>query len=232
MKEGQSQIFFIAGETEQVLAKSPLLEKLVANDYEVLYFTDPIDEYMVQTFTTYSGKRIVNIAKDDDLNIADKNKQDDDESSEEELKPLIEFLKKTLAGQVTKVVVSKRLTSTPSALVSGGFGYTANMERILKAQTLGSTPETYMRSKRVMEINPRHPIIKELKNRIESDSSAGAENIAHVLYDTAALHSGFSIENPSEFASRIHQMMKMSLNIEDNSETVELPKAHTARDEL
>merc|ERR1711879_1000298 len=126
MKEGQESIYFLAGESKNTLENSPLLEKLVSNDYEVLYFTDAIDEYWTQTYNTYEDRKLVNISKDVDLNL----------NEEEEVQPLLDFFKSALKSKVGKVVLSKRLTTTPSALISTAYSYTANMERIQRAQTL------------------------------------------------------------------------------------------------
>merc|ERR1712137_707246 len=135
MQEGQDKIYYLAGESRAQLAKSPLLEKLVAKDYEVLFFTDSIDEYWSQSYNTYDSHKLVNIGKDVDL---------------EDFQPLLDFCKSNLKPKVNKVVLSKRLTSTPSALISTAYSYSANMERIQRAQALGAGLDPFMSAKRVL----------------------------------------------------------------------------------
>jgi len=216
MKEGQDQIFFIAGESEDILSTSPLLETLVSKGYEVLYMTDPLDEYLTGSLTEFDGVKLVNIAKEGDLHLDDEDEENEDEEElAEEFKPLTDFIKKALKKKITKCTVSNRLTRSPSAIVSSGYGYTANMERILKAQALTARQSTFMAPRKVMEINPKHPIILELRSRIEeNEEDADATVIAEVLYDTAALNSGFSIDDPADFATRIHRMMSLSLDLD------------------
>ena len=228
MKPGQEKIYYLAGEEMSDLENSPLAEAIIAKGYEVLYMTDPIDEYVMQHLTSYEGKGFQNLAKAE-LDIDD---SEDEEIDEEEWKPLTDFLKSTLKAKITKTVLSKRLRKTPSALVASGFGYTPNMERIMKAQALSQGHSSFMAPRKVLEINPRHPIVLELLRRVSNEDadSSTSEDLAFVLYDTAALHSGFSVDDPSEFASRIHNMIKLSLGLDvdaeaDYPENEEIPDA-------
>jgi len=222
MQKGQTKIYYIAGESEELLQKSPLLESLVRRGYEVLFWTDPLDEYMAGTFTEYEGKKLVNISKEGELDIETEEEKEKEKEVAEEFKDLVEYLKKTLTKKISKAVVSSRLSRSPSAIVSSGFGYTANMERILKAQALNQQQSTFMAPRKVMEINPRHPIIQELHRRVaQNEDDPDAKVIAEVLFDTAALNSGFSIDDPSDFATRIHRMMKLSLNLDADVEPVD-----------
>ena len=226
MKKGQSKIYYISGESEEILKNSPLLERLVRRGYEVLFWTDPLDEYMTGTFTEFEGVKLVNIAKEGDLDIESEEEKEKEKELVEEYKDLVEYLKKTLTKKISKAVVSTRLSKSPSAIVSSGYGYTANMERILKAQALNQQQSTFMAPRKVMEITPRHPIIQELHRRVAaSEDDPDAKVIAEVLYDTAALNSGFSIDDPSDFATRIHRMMKLSLNLEADIEAEDEPIA-------
>lgn len=220
MKEGQDKIYFLAGENRSTVEKSPLLEKLVSNDYEVLYFTDAIDEYWTQTYNSYEGKRLVNIAKDVDLDLGE-DSEEDEQTEEAEFQPLLDFFKSALKSKVSKVVLSKRLTTTPSALISTAYSYTANMERIQRAQTLGGGLDPFMASKKVLELNPSHELVKELLSIVnENPDSQVATDMAQLLFDTAALHSGFALDDPSVFAKSIHRMMAMGLN--NNSEEADV----------
>jgi heat shock protein beta len=211
MKEDQDKIYFIAGESKEVLANSPLLERLIDLDYEVLYFTDSIDEFWTQAFSTFDGKQLVNIAKDGNLGLEDK-EEEEEKVGEDEFKPLLDFLKSTLGSKVSKAILSSRLTSTPAALISGAHSYSANMERIQKAQALGGGIDPFMMSKKILEINPKHPIIQHLRELVDSNSEdEAARDIAEILFDTAALSSGFSLEDPAIFTRRIHRILSTNL---------------------
>jgi len=225
MKDKQEQIFYIGGQDVETLSASPLVERLLKQGYEVLYLTEPIDEYLAPGIGSYDGKYpMVNVGREGLKLDTD---QEEEEKFSEEFKDLVDFLKAHHSGRLEKVVVSNRLTKSPSALVSNSWGYTANMERIVRAQALGDSKMANISktAKKVMEINPRHPIIKELNARIQVDpEDPVARDTADLLYDTAALHSGFSLDEPSKFAERIHRMMKLSLQIPIDAEAEEAPE--------
>jgi heat shock protein beta len=233
MKEGQTQIYYIAGESTSALENSPLVERLLKKGYEVLYLTDPIDEWSVQSLTKYENKYpLTNVAKEG-VKIEGEDEKEDDKVLEEEFKPLLEFLKENLKGKISKAVLSHQLVKTPSAITSGSFGFTANMERLMKAQAFADTKQySYMKSQRILEINPKHPLIKEFLRRVDDTDGdkKTIEDLALILYDTASLNSGFALDEPAQFAQRIHRMMKMSLNIDADleapeEEEIEAPEA-------
>jgi len=240
MKENQKGIFFLGGESKDVIVKSPLLESIVAKGFEVLYFTDPLDEYLTQAMPEFEGKKLINIAKEGDLDLYNSEEEKEQAKKQaEDYKPLTDFLKRKLSGKIIKAVLSNRLTKTPSALVSSGYSYTANMERILRAQALSTgNIDSFMAPKKVLEINPKHPIIQELFRRVQEDEDdVVSDDLAQVLYDTAALQSGFHIDDTSGFARRIHRMMKLSLNLNyeepaDQEETNEAEEKEHTHDEL
>jgi len=214
MQEGQDKIYYLAGESRAQLAKSPLLEKLVAKDYEVLFFTDSIDEYWSQSYNTYDSHKLVNIGKDVDLDLGDETEEDS--VDEEDFQPLLDFCKSNLKPKVNKVVLSKRLTSTPSALISTAYSYSANMERIQRAQALGAGLDPFMSAKRVLEINPAHPLVQKIRDLVvENPDNQVAVDMAQLLYDTAALHSGFALDDSAAFAQSIHRMMTFGLDRSD-----------------
>jgi len=213
MKEGQNQIYFLSGESKAMIENSPLLEKLIDQDYEVLYFTDPIDEYWTQTYNTYESIKLINISKDVDLNIDDEQDEEDKALDEVEFQPLLDFFKSELKSKISKAVISKRLTTTPSAIISTAYSYTANMERIQRAQTLSQGLDPFMASKKVLELNPNHDLVKQLLHLVnENPEDQLASDMANLLFDTAALHSGFAVESPSDFAKSVHRMMLMGLS--------------------
>ena len=219
MKEGQKSIYFFAQQEDiSTLKQSPLLERLLKNGYEVLFMTEAIDEYLFQagSITKFEDYEIVNIAKEN-LKLDDEEvDEEEQEAVKEEFKPLCDYLKKTLARKIMNCKVSDRLTESPSALTSAQWGWTANMERIAKSQPLADkSMASMMKSQKIMEINPTHPIVVELKNRVSQEGEEGeAEaDLAHLLYDTALLSSGYEMEDPHSFSARIHRVMSNSLGL-------------------
>jgi len=227
MKEGQTQIYFLAGESKELTEKSPLLERLVKKGYEVLYMVDPIDEYAISNLEKFDGKyKLTNIAREG-LDVGDEKNNEQEKEEKEQFKPLIDFLKTTLGPKIEKVVISTRLTTSPSAIVASSYGMTANMERLMRAQALGDTQrkDFLAATKKVLEVNPKHPIVIELKKRVEADpEDQTAKDIAGLMYETAAFTSGFSLDNPAEFSKRIVRMMNLGLNLDANAAPVDEPE--------
>merc|ERR1712159_336740 len=220
MKEGQTQIFYITGESQKSVENSPFLEKLKQKGYEVLFMTEPIDEYCVQQLKEYDGKKLVCATKEG-LNLAGENDEGKNKEEEKEkFEEMCKIVKEILGEKVEKVVVSERLSDSPCILVTGEYGWSANMERIMKAQALrDSSLSTYMSSRKTMEINPSNSIIIELKNRIDSDKNdKTVKDLVNLLFDTSLLTSGFSLEESHVFAQRIHRMIKLGLSIDEEME--------------
>jgi len=220
MKEGQTQIFYITGESQKAVENSPFLEKLKQKGYEVLFMIEPIDEYCVQQLKEYDGKKLVCATKEG-LNLASENDEEKNKEEEKEkFEEMCKIVKEILGEKVEKVVVSERLSDSPCILVTGEYGWSANMERIMKAQALrDSSLSTYMSSRKTMEINPSNSIIIELKNRIDSDKNdKTVKDLVNLLFDTSLLTSGFSLEDSHVFAQRIHRMIKLGLSIDEEME--------------
>merc|ERR1712226_400042 len=218
MKEGQKEIFYITGESKKAVENSPFVEKLRKKGYEVIYMIDPIDEYCVGQLKEYDGHKLVCITKEG-LKLEG---TEEDIKRKEELKvnfdSLCSSIKEILGDKVEKVVVSDRLVDSPCVLVTGEYGWSANMERIMKAQALrDNTMGTYMSSRKTLEINPENPIISELRKRTEADKGdKTVKDLALLLFETALLSSGFSLEEPATFANRIHRMINLGLSISDD----------------
>ncbi|CAA0818553.1 Endoplasmin homolog [Striga hermonthica] len=228
MKSGQKDIFYITGTNKEQLEKSPFLERLTKKGYEVIFFTDPVDEYLMQYLMDYEDKKFQNVSKEG-LKLGKNSK---DKELKEEFKELTKWWKGALASEnVDDVKISNRLADTPCVVVTSKFGWSANMERIMQSQTLSdASKQAYMRGKRVLEINPRHPIIKELRERVVKDpEDESVKQTAQLMYQTALMESGFVLNDPKDFASRIYSSVKNSLNIspdalveeEDDVEEVE-----------
>ena len=227
MKENQKDIFYITGESKAAVANSPFLEALKKRGLEVLYLVDPIDEYMVQQVKDYDGKKLKSCTKEGlDLEDTEEEKKQKEEEKAK-FEPLCKLMKDVLGEKVEKVVVSNRIDESPCVLVTGEYGWTANMERIMKAQALrDSSMTSYMVSKKTMEINPKNPIVEELRKKADQDQSdKTVKDLIWLMFETSLLTSGFNLEESSTFANRIHRMIKLGLSIyeDDSKEDDDLP---------
>ena len=233
MKENQTQIYFITGESKEAVATSAFVERVKRRGFEVLYMTDPIDEYCVQQLKEYDGKKLVSVTKEG-LELPEteeeKKKYEEDKVKFENL---CKVIKDILEKKVEKVVVSNRLVSSPCCIVTSEYGWSANMERIMKAQALrDSSTMGYMAAKKHLEINPDHSIIKTLRERVEADKNdKTVKDLVVLLFETALLSSGFSLDEPQLHASRIYRMIKLGLDINEEDEEEPIASSSAQADE-
>merc|ERR1719197_1887832 len=228
MAKGQKNIYYISAENKDAAEKSPYLERFRKKGIEVLYYTDPIDEYAMPQLTEFKGFQFMGANKE---NL----KFDDDAEDEAKVKKLGEthkkltdWAKETLGSKVEKVVISNRLLETPAIIVSSQYGWSTNMERIMKAQTMGSQDKSQeMVSQKTLEINPAHPIVRELKSRVEADDKdQEAMDIAHTLFDVALIGTGLTPSDPTEFGARLQVLMRLGLGVSKDApiEEPEVPE--------
>merc|ERR1711991_906916 len=217
MKEGQNDIYYITGESIAVVSSSPFLENLRKKGLEVLYMVDPVDEYAVQQLKEFDGKKLKSTTKEG-LDIGDEDEKKKLEELKAEFEPLTKLMKEVLGDKVEKVMVSDRIVDSPCVLTTSEYGWSANMERIMKAQALRDNSMTsYMVSKKTMEVNPTHSIMTELKKKASADKSdKTVKDLIWLLFDTSLLTSGFNLDEPTQFAGRIHRMIKLGLSIDDD----------------
>jgi len=222
MKENQKDIYYITGESKEVVAASAFVERLKKRGLEVVYMTEPIDEYVVQQLKEFDGKNLVSVTKEGLELPEDEEEKKKKEADKEKFEPLCKLMKDILDKKVEKVVVSSRLVSSPCCIVTSQYGWTANMERIMKAQALRDTSTMgYMAAKKHLEINPDHAILENLRQRAEADKNdKSVKDLVMLLFETALLSSGFSLEDPAVHAQRIHRMIKLGLGIDDDTDDV------------
>eukprot|EP00092_Neocalanus_flemingeri_P011653 GFUD01012555.1.p1 GENE.GFUD01012555.1~~GFUD01012555.1.p1 ORF type:complete len:712 (-),score=282.74 GFUD01012555.1:113-2248(-) len=223
MKENQKDIYYITGESKEVVGTSSFVERLKKRGLEVIYMTEPIDEYVVQQLKEFDGKNLVSVTKEGLELPEDEEEKKKKEADKEKFEPLCKVMKDILDKKVEKVVVSSRLVSSPCCIVTSQYGWTANMERIMKAQALRDTSTMgYMAAKKHLEINPDHSIIENLRQRAEADKNdKSVKDLVLLLFETALLSSGFSLEDPAVHAKRIHRMIKLGLGIDDDDNEVD-----------
>ena len=216
MKDNQEYIYFITGQSKQSVENSPFVHGIKEKGFDVLFLIDPIDEYIIQHIREFDGKKLVNITKDNAMFH---------ESNEDYEKHLCKKMKDLL--DVEKVVVSSRLGKSPCCVVSGEYGWSANMERIMKAQTLQTNSAMMMgggMNKKIMEINPTHPMIMKLQEGIKKTSMNEhiMKNVIQLMYDTALVASGYSHEDPSNFSNRIYNMIGLGIDADVSKDDEEV----------
>jgi len=220
MKENQTSIYYITGESREAVENSAFVERVKKRGYEVLYMVDPIDEYATQQLKEYDGKTLVSVTKEGLELPEDEEEKKKLEEAKAKFESLCQRMKEILDKKVEKVVVSNRLVSSPCCIVTSQYGWTANMERIMKAQALRDTSTMgYMAAKKHLEINPDHPICRTLKEKCEADKNdKSVKDLVLLLFETALLSSGFTLEDPHNHSARIHRMIKLGLGVDDEDD--------------
>ncbi|XP_009865170.1 PREDICTED: heat shock protein HSP 90-beta isoform X3 [Apaloderma vittatum] len=233
MKETQKSIYYITGESKEQVANSAFVERVRKRGFEVVYMTEPIDEYCVQQLKEFDGKTLVSVTKEGLELPEDEEEKKKMEESKAKFETLCKLMKEILDKKVEKVTISNRLVSSPCCIVTSTYGWTANMERIMKAQALrDNSTMGYMIAKKHLEINPDHPVVETLRQKADADKNDKAvKDLVVLLFETALLSSGFSLEDPQTHSNRIYRMIKLGLGIDEDEVTAEEPSA-AAADEI
>ena len=219
-KPEQKSIYYISGESLQAIKYSLFLENVTSKGFEVLLMDDPVDEYCMQQLKEYQSKTFVNITKENlDLGLTDEEKSKKEELSKQ-FENLTNHIKTVLGESVEKVVLSQRLKDSPCCLVTPEYGWSANMERIMKAQALrNDAMMSHMMSKKTLEINPDSDIIKELFNKFDKDKNdTTIKDIVWLLYEVSLINSGFTLETSTPFCNRIHRMVRLGLGLDESND--------------
>jgi len=229
MKENQKDIYYITGENKDIVQQSAFVERLKKRGLEVVYMTEPIDEYVVQQMKEYDGKNLVSVTKEGLELPEDEEEKKKYEEDKTKFENLCKVMKDILDKKVEKVVISNRLVNSPCCIVTSQYGWTANMERIMKAQALRDTSTMgYMAAKKHLEINPDHSIIENLRLKADVDKSdKSVKDLVLLLFETALLSSGFALEDPAIHSQRIHRMIKLGLGIDEDEAVAEPLEANT-----
>merc|ERR1719245_2572685 len=247
MQESQESIYYMSGESLEVMQKAPALQMFKKKDIEVLMLSDHLDEPCIQKLADYEGKKFVSIQKAD-VKL--------DETEEEKkrftklkdmYKPLTDWWKEKLtdltekgamkdAGvKVEKVELSKRLTESPVVVVTSQFGYSAQQERVMKAQSFQNKDQiSTMSGRKTLEINPNHPVVVDLLSKVKADKQdAVAKDTAQVLFQTALMESGYEIADPSALVSRVYRLMSRELGVDPDAplEEAEVPEEEEEAEE-
>ncbi|KAM6463885.1 heat shock protein HSP 90-beta [Liasis olivaceus] len=223
MKDNQKSIYYITGESKEQVANSAFVERVRKRGFEVIYMTEPIDEYSVQQLKEFDGKTLVSVTKEGLELPEDEDEKKKMEENKTKFENLCKLMKEILEKKVEKVTVSNRLVSSPCCIVTSTYGWTANMERIMKAQALrDNSTMGYMMAKKHLEINPDHSIVETLRQKAEADKNDKAvKDLVVLLFETALLSSGFSLEDPQTHSNRIYRMIKLGLGIDEEEVAVE-----------
>ncbi|XP_012270868.1 endoplasmin [Orussus abietinus] len=251
MKSNQKFIYYIGGSSVEEAKKSPFVERLVKKGYEVFYLVEAVDEYAISSLPEFEGKKFQNVAKEGFSLEENEKTKERMEELKHSFEPLTKWLDELLKDHISKVQISERLTDSPCALVASMFGWTGNMERLAmsNAHQKSNDPEKtyYLNQKKTLEINPRHPLIKELLLRVDHDSNdETAKDIAVMMFRTATLRSGYMLRDTASFAESVERLMKKTLGIsleetpeedddfldgDSTSETEEKPKTDEEKEE-
>ncbi|CAK4616575.1 hypothetical protein LEN26_001531 [Aphanomyces euteiches] len=217
MKDWQDTIYYIAGESIETVEKSPFLQTCKAKGVEVLYLVDPLDEYVMQHIPDFDGKKMQSVTKEG-LKFGDEDEKTIERRRKlysEQYETVLSGLKSLYGTKVSKITISKTPLETPAVMVTSQWGHSANMERIIKAQTFANPAAQNPMAQKIMELNPRHPIVSKLRDLYATQpDSTETQDLSWLLYDAALTNSGFAMDDVDHFASRVYRLMKHTMGLD------------------
>ena len=223
MPEGQKAIYYISGESLDSIRDAPFMEQLQKRGYDVMLMVEPMDEYCMNQIKNFEEKPIVCVTKEGLELGEDEEEKKAFEERVKALEPLCTQIKEILDKDVEKVIVSPRLVTTPCVLVTGAYGWTANMERLVKAQALTDqstqVQSQFMATRKTLEIHPEHPVIRKLESMVgDTEHKKMANDVIRLMFDTALLSSGFTLPHPTAYANHINRLIGLGLEVDDIQE--------------
>merc|ERR1712190_674689 len=247
MQESQESIYYMSGDNLEVMKKAPSLQVFKKKDIEVLMLADHLDEPCIQKLADYEGKKFVSIQKADVKLDETEEEKKKFSKLKDMYKPLTDWWKEKLtdltekgamkdAGvKVEKVEISKRLTESPVVVVTSQFGYSAQQERVMKAQSFQNKDQISMMSgRKTLEVNPNHPVIVDLLGKVKGNKEdKAALDTAQVLFQTALIESGYEIADPSALVNRVYRLMSKELGVDPDAplKEVEIPEEEEEAEE-
>merc|ERR1712025_1272795 len=247
MAESQESIYYMSGESMDIMSKAPAMQMFKKKDLEVLMLTDHLDEPCIQKLADYEGKKFVSIQKADVKLDESEDEKKRFSKLKDMYKPLTDWWKEKLteltekgamkeAGvKIEKVEISKRLTESPVVVVTSQFGYSAQQEKVMKAQSFQNKDQIQMMSgRKTLEVNPNHPVVVDLLSKVKANKEdAAAMDTAQVLFQTALIESGYEIADPSALVSRVYRLMSKELGVDPDApiKEVEVPEEEEAEEE-
>merc|ERR1719245_1182917 len=247
MQESQESIYFMSGESIEVMLKAPSLQIFKKKDLEVLMLSDHLDEPCIQKLADYEGKKFVSIQKADVKLDETEEEKKKFSKMKDMYKPLTDWWKDKLtdytekgamkdAGvKIEKVELSKRLTDSPVVVVTSQFGYSAQQEKVMKAQAFQNKDQVgQMSGRKTLELNPNHPVVVDLLSKVKANKEdAAALDTAQVLFQTALVESGYEIADPSALVNRVYRLMSKELGVDPDAplKEVEVPEEEEAEEE-
>merc|ERR1711979_186821 len=247
MQESQESIYYMSGDNMEVMKEAPSLQVFKKKDIEVLMLADHLDEPCIQKLVDYEGKKFVSIQKADVKLDESEEEKKKFSKMKDMYKPLTEWWKEKLTDftekgamkdtnvKIEKVELSKRLTDSPVVVVTSQFGYSAQQEKVMKAQAFQNKDQIGMMSgRKTLEVNPNHPVVIDLLAKVKANKEdAAALDTAQVLFQTALIESGYEIADPSALVNRVYRLMSKELGVDPDApiKEVEVPEEEEEAEE-
>jgi len=219
MKENQPGIYYLSNSDLEQCKKSPFNTRVLTKNYNIVYFNEGIDEFMIQSVNTYKDKKLIDISRE---NIDLGQVADNSEELIKDFEVVCKNMKDVLGDSITKVQVSKSELGDeiPCILTASAYGWNNHMEKLMKSQVMRDNQMNFMSGQKILEINPKHEMIQQIKKLVENDDKKMLNNLIRILYDTTCIGNGYDLNNPVEYMNKIYKILSLgmsgeSINVED-----------------